>query len=117
MKKSITKKLKEKAEELPVIPQHIPAIYTGAELAENIKKENPNATHFNDASGKKLKSDDQYVGWQVGCVNHYTRLKDAYKRGGEKAVTQYCVWVVKERSRLNKLSKENARLHENEKVI
>jgi hypothetical protein len=117
MKKKICLKLKQKAEELPALPQLIPAMLSGTELAEKIKDQNPNATNFTDASGKKLKSTDHYTGWEAGAVDHYTRLKDAYKRGGEVAVSKYCAWVVKEVSRLNKLAKEREDLKRMEKVI
>jgi hypothetical protein len=119
MKKQLLETLRAKASQLPPLPVSIDYENYSAEELKPVIKKPPTLTP--NLKGKKLKSHnfnaDYYPGWRGTLVNHLTRMKAAYLKSKDKGVSEYCGWVIRERTRLNKLADSIAEGKKTEKVI
>ena len=109
MKKALTNRLREIASGLPDLPQMKPHVFTGQDMIDSGAKK--------DADGKKIDKKATYAGWKEGKVDHYKRVKEAYNRGGDDAVSEYCADVLKQKSELNRKAREKESKKHTEKVI
>lgn len=94
MKKAIVKKLIQIASTLPDVYEVKPHQQTGQQLLD--KKVT------RDEHGKKIVPTAIYHGMLRQKVDHLTKLKAEYKKGGDAAVSTYSVNAVKKHSEQNK---------------
>lgn len=94
MKKAIVKKLQAVADTLPDVMEMKPYQTTGAELIKE-------GTH-RDRKGRPIKKGQIYFGERMQKVDHLTKLKAVYQKGGDAAVSTYTVNAVKKNSEQNK---------------
>lgn len=81
MNKALLKRLKQVADGLPDVLELKPAAMTGEEWVKAGKKR--------DGQGKNLLKRKIYYGKTWQKTEHLTKIKAAYKAGGDDAVTAY----------------------------